>query len=176
MGISLKNIIRADRPSEPKEYHSKQIKYYTKQPQAIIISELKEILKKYAMEDKIKLIDYISEFCIEYPEERTSVDIISSVLSKRLYKEDNNLKRLDLESYIHYVFREYAANPKEFMKYILGDEWTSLQEKLNRRTPEYEKEIKSIIESELTNSRSLLEEKAEKTRMEIEENMNLNEE
>lgn len=175
MGISLKNIIRADRPSEPKEYHSKQIKYYTKQPQAIIISELKEILKKYAMEDKIKLIDYISEFCIEYPEERTSVDIISSVLSKRLYKEDDNLKRLDLESYISHVFREYIANPEEFMKYILGDEWALLQKRLNR-TPEDEKEIKSIIESELTNSRSLLEEKAEKTRMKIEENMNLSEE
>lgn len=121
----------------------------TMQPNAIIIFNLRRLCnKKYDLEDKIKLIDYLSELPIK-DNRKTIIDTISTALSQRWFNDGDYFKRETIEQYISNAFVEYSETPEELIKYIAGDKFEAIKRKIEGRIEEERDYIRLKIEDEL---------------------------
>lgn len=137
-----------------------------RQPNAIIKSCLKnKIAEIYGLEEKIKLIDYISELALYYPQ-KDSIVVISTVMALRWQNEEEYSKKWEFEDYISYIFEEHSNTADELMSYILGDKWKIFQKELEWRPEKMKEYARKMIEGEMErlNGSSNLEKEIEKHR------------
>ena len=124
------------------------------QPHAIIKRRLNEIAKKYYKEKVAKLyklIDYLSEWTKVYKiNEKTSIDLMLTAITQRLYEEHNENQRLpSLEIQVPFIFDSYTSTPESFLEYLVGGEkLKKIQDQIKKRTPQQNKEIINLIEQE----------------------------
>ena len=137
-----------------------------RQPNAIVKSCLKnKIAEIYDLEEKIKLMDYISELALDYPQ-KNSIEVISTAMALRWQNEEEYLRKWDFENYVSYIFEEHSNTADELMSYILGDKWKIFQKELEWRPEKMKEYARKMIEGEMEklNGPSHLEKEIEKHR------------
>ena len=137
-----------------------------RQPNAIVKSCLKnKIAEIYDLEEKIKLMDYISELALDYPQ-KNSIEVISTAMALRWQNEEEYLRKWDFENYVSYIFEEHSNTADELMSYILGDKWKIFQKELEWRPEKMKEYARKMIEGEMErlNGSSNLEKEIEKHR------------
>lgn len=134
------------------------------QPNAIIEFYFKnKIAKKYGIEEKIKLMDYISELALYYPQ-KNSIEVISTAMTLRWQNEEKDSRKWEFDDYVSYIFEEHSDNADELMSYILGDKWEIFQKKIELRPKKMKEYARKMIEGEMEklNEPSYLEKEIEK--------------
>ena len=119
------------------------------QPNAIIERFFKnKLAKNYSQKEKIKLIDYVSDLCLYYPE-KDPIETISTAISQRWLKEEKSSRKWSLENYINFIFNEYSNSTDELMSYILSDKWEIFQKKMESRSKKIKEGLRQYIEGEI---------------------------